>query len=387
MKKLHLDFVSTLTSRFCEKSPLIQVLLGPRQVGKTTGTLQFLKVYAGKSHYALADDILSSGRTWLLEQWQKAKSLDHAPLLVIDEIQKIQNWQEIIKKLWDEQSIHSQNKIKVLLLASSSLSLQSGLTESLAGRYEKINVYHWNFKDSKRLHEKMDLDLYLRYGGYPKSYEFIDEPKRWYEYVKSSIINMAIDRDILGHANVKKPALFRQTFELLSSYPSQEISFTKILGQLQDKGNTDLVKYYIQLYESAFLFKALPKYSNQAYKKRSSSPKIIPLAPCFYSIVESLSEEKKSWVFESTVGAALLRVTDDLYYWREKNFEVDFVVKLQGKVYAIEVKSGRKKSQRGLEVFCNKFPKAIALFITTENYEQFLDDPEEFLSLSIPCSF
>jgi len=376
MKSPLRSFIFTLQKRFSEPTPLIQILIGPRQVGKTTGTLQFLEIHSHPYHYVSADALLSTDTAWILDQWQQTLQKGNKALLIIDEIQKVAEWSETIKKLWDAQQRNTA-KIDVLLLGSSSLALSQGASESLAGRFELIPVYHWGYHESNDLHP-MTLDTYLQYGGYPKSYDYLNDTERWATYVKGSVIDRVIDKDILSFATVKKPALFRQTFEILCNYPSQEISFRKLLGQLQDKGNTDLVKYYISLFEGAFLFKSLQKYSRQAFRIKSSSPKIVPLCPCFYQIF-SHSEDKHSFVFESTVGATLLQLSSQVYYWREGNAEVDFVLVWRKKLFAIEVKSGKKRPATGLGLFCKAFPEALPIIISRENYLDFVQSPSDFL--------
>ena len=316
MKSPQRNFVFTLNKRFSEPSPLIQILIGPRQVGKTTGVLQFLETHPHPHHYVSADEVLSPNPSWILEQWQQALQKGAKSLLVIDEIQKIDPWADTIKQLWDAQQ-RKPLPLDVLLLGSSSLALSQGASESLAGRFELIPVYHWGYHESNALHP-MSMDTYLQYGGYPKSYDYLNDTERWTSYVKTAVIDRVIDKDILRFATVKKPALFRQSFEILCNYPSQEISFRKLLGQLQDQGNTDLIKYYMSLFEGAFLFKSLKKYSRQAFRIKSSSPKIVPMCPCFYQIF-SHTEDKARFVFESTVGAALIQLSAQVYYWREGN--------------------------------------------------------------------
>jgi hypothetical protein len=255
MESLQRNFVFTLKKRFSDPSPLIQILIGPRQIGKTTGVRQFLETYPHPHHYISADEIVSPNPSWILEQWQHALQKVEKALLVIDEIQKIDQWADMMKHLWDAQQ-RKVLTIDVLLLGSSSLARSQGASESLAGRFELIPVYHWDYPESNALHP-MTLDTYLQYGGYPKSDDYLNDTERWTRYVKTAVIDRVIDKDILRFAVVKRPALFRQSFEILCNYPSQEISFRKRLGQLQDQGNTDLIKYYIALFEGAFLFKSL----------------------------------------------------------------------------------------------------------------------------------
>ena len=371
-------FVAQLAHRLDGMQPLIQVLTGPRQVGKTTGVRQLMAQCSYPQHYANADDVLVSDRSWLLEQWQQALLLGEGALLVVDEIQKVVNWPETIKALWDAQP----GRLRVLLLGSSALQIQSGVTESLAGRFELLRVHHWTFAE---LHAAFGYDLprYLAFGGYPGAVVLEYDPDRWYAYMKDAIVEAVIGKDILQSRKVANPALFRQAFEILCAYPAQEISYTKLLGQLQDKGNTDLVKYYIELYGGAFLLHALQKYSPKTWLARSSSPKMLPACPALYSMVAGVgvmrSTEQRGRAFELVVGAELMQLPGQVFYWRERNDEVDFVYQYRERLYAIEVKSGRKKSARGLDAFCAQEPKALRVIVTPENFAQFSAEPRDFL--------
>ncbi|MEW6292605.1 MAG: ATP-binding protein [Pseudomonadota bacterium] len=379
IKTFERPFVARLQARLSESAPLIQVLVGPRQVGKTTGMRQLLARWQGALHYANADDLLTADRSWLLAQWQAAARLGEGALLVIDEIQKAPNWSETIKSLWDA----APHRLRVVLLGSSSLQLHHGLSESLAGRFELTRIYHWTFAELREAFG-YDLDRYLQFGGYPGAVVFEADYDRWYAYLKDAIVEAVIGKDILQNRKVANPALFRQAFEILCRYPAQEISYTKLLGQLQDKGNTDLIKYYLELYGGAFLVYSLAKYSAKAWLTRTSSPKILPACPALHTMTAGpgalADPEQRGRVFELAVGAELLQLPGELFYWREKNAEVDFVYRHQGKLYAIEVKSGRKKSAKGLEAFMKHFPDAKPVIVTPENFATLSIAPAEFLA-------
>jgi predicted AAA+ superfamily ATPase len=229
-----------------------------------------------------------------------------------------------------------------------------------------------------------DLTRYLTYGGYPGAVQFENDPDRWYAYMKESIVEAVIGKDILQNRKVANPALFRQAFEILCHYPAQEISYTKLLGQLQERGNTDLVKYYIELYGGAFLIYSLQKYSEKAWLARSSSPKMLPACPALHTMaggaISPADPERRGRLFELAVGAELLQLPGELFYWRESQAEVDFIYKYQGRLYAIEVKSGRKKSSKGLGVFREKFPHAFCIIVTPENFTEFSQEPALFLA-------
>lgn len=375
-------FVKVLEERLKESSPLIQVLLGPRQVGKTTGLGLVEKQFEKDFHYANADEALSFSPQWIDEQWQQAKLKSGTPILVIDEVQKILHWSEHIKALWDLERRNKSN-FRLVLSGSSSLSLATGLEESLAGRFEVIPVYHWNYIECKKFFD-LTLDQYLYFGGYPVAIKLRKNFHRWQSYMKQSIIETVIGKDILRLASVRKPALFRQAFEVISSYPAQEISLNKILGQLQEGGNVDLVKHYLTLFEGAFLFRSVQKFTSSGVSKKASSPKIIPLCPALYSYQlgpQDLSNpDLRGHIFEACVGAELVKLPGQLFYWREDgNLEVDFIYKNGMKLYAIEVKSGRKRSSKSMTEFVKRNPKAKTVFISPESFEQFAKDPEEYL--------
>lgn len=372
-------FVAALARRLETQPTLMQVLVGPRQVGKTTGVKQVIEQADYPAHYANADGLLASDHTWLREQWQQALLLGEGSLLVIDEIQKVPNWPETLKALWDARP----GFLRVVLLGSSALQLQAGVTESLAGRFELLRVHHWTFAE---LQEAFDYDLprYLAYGGYPGAVPFENEPDRWYAYMKDSIVEAVIGKDILLQRRVGNPALFRQAFQILCHYPAQEISYTKLLGQLQDRGNTELVKTYIELYSGAFLMHALQKYSPKAWLSRSSSPKMLPACPALYSMAAGVNvtsnSEQRGRAFELAVGVELAQQPGELTYWRERQDEVDFVYQTRSALYAIEVKSGRRKTGRGIEAFRKQVPQALPVIVTPDSFAAFSADPRGFLA-------
>lgn len=382
MKKvIYLNYINKLKERIDQDNGLIQVLIGPRQVGKTTSILKLIDdYYADQAHYVSADKVFNSDENWLKQQWLIAQQENK--ILFVDEIQKCENWSEVIKKIFDEAK-KNKNKIRCILLGSSSLEIQKGLTESLTGRFQLTQAYHWNYSESHQLN-KMNFETYLKFGGYPKSYEFSD-PKEWADYVRNSIVNTVIEKDILQYQKVKSPALFRQAFEILIGYPAQEVSFTKLLGQLQDRGNVDLIKNYIRLYEGAFLIRILEKFSSKIIKVKTSSPKIIPLAPCFYylTVLDKYELDEKGRVFELAVGAQLVRTNEALFYWREGHHEVDYILKRGRIIWAIEVKSGRRRSLKGLAAFKEKYPQAHLIVIDFDNYSDFEKDPMAFLEKMI----
>jgi len=368
--------------RFNEPRRFIQVLAGPRQTGKTTIARQAMQELSLPVHYATADEPALKDRIWIEQQWEAVRILynkESSPgkaLLIIDEIQKITGWSETVKRLWDEDTIEDR-VIHVLLLGSSPLLVGKGLTESLTGRFEIIPVIHWTYPE---MHEAFgfSLDDYIFHGGYPGAAALINDYERWSQYILNALVETSISRDILLMTRVDKPVLLRRLFELGCSYSGQTLSYQKMLGQLQDAGNTTTLAHYLDLLGSAGLLEGIPKYAGQKVRQRASSPKLIALNTALISVHLHYSRNEARaqpdvWgrLVESAVGAHLanaVRGTDiKLYYWSGRNFEVDFILARGNKLCAIEVKSGgRKTSLPGIEAFTKEFGSVKKILIGSQ---------------------
>lgn len=294
-------------------------------------------------------------------------------MLALDEVQKIPDWPEVVKRLWDEDTAAGVN-LKVLVLGSAPLLLQRGLGESLAGRFEVLHLPHWSFAEM-RVAFDFKLEDYLFFGGYPGAAPLIDDFQRWRRYVLDSLVETTISRDVLLLTRVDKPALLRRLFEVACRYSDQILSYTKMLGQLQDAGNTVTLAHYLDLLAGAGMVGGLQKYAGDAARSRASSPKLqvfnaaLMTAQAAVPPEDALAEhELRGRLVESAVGAHLVNAAAahecEVFYWRERNREVDFVVRAGGRVGAIEVKSGRARgAQAGLSAFVDAFPGARTLVV------------------------
>ncbi len=358
-------FTSVLEHRLRENLNFIQVILGPRQVGKTTGLKQISGRWTGPVQIISADEAAPPSADWIELNWKIARSKGAGTLLVIDEVQKIPGWSQAVKKLFDED--RATRRLKVVLLGSASLTLQKGLADSLAGRYEVLHAGHWNLMECREAFN-WDLNSFLKFGGYPAAAELSADVPRWKNFINHSIIEPVLMKDLLSVVPVNKPALFRQTFLLSLAYPAMEVSLQKILGQLQETGNVSTIKHYLELFEGAYLIKTLQKYSGSDIRMRGSSPKIIPLNTGLVNAQRNpldvdLNPDWFGRIFECAVGAELCRQYNAVFYWRDGNDEVDFVVKSEGLVFAIEVKSGRIRRTGGLAKFIQRYPGSIPVVL------------------------
>lgn len=381
--------------RLQEERRFIQIIIGPRQTGKTTAIQIVLNEFAIPHLYLTCDDPGIHDRIWLEQVWEQArqKTMHNKEfLLVLDEIQKVPNWSETVKRLWDEDTIHNRN-IKIVLLGSSTLLIQKGLTESLKGRFELLRNTHWTFEEMENAFD-WDLDTYIQYGGYPGAASLVSEPERWRQYVTDSLIEPTISKDIFQMQTINKPALLRNLFSLGCLYSGQIISYQKLLGQLQDAGNTTTLAHYLRLLEKAGLLKGLEKYSTAPIRKKSSSPKLLALNTALISAQSAMRDDVKNndpaqWgrLVESAAGAHLCNSLEstpvEVTYWREGNYEVDFILSSYDKKVCIEIKSTAKRSLLpGITSFVNKFGNARKLLVGADGMdlkEFFSTHPSELL--------
>ena len=393
--------VTTLLHRLDENPHHLIIITGPRQTGKTTLVQQALDRIERPHRYLAVDEtapatlppfptfaedldfpanrsfVRRTGEKdtrWLVRQWERARidagRSERGFVLVLDEIQKIPNWSESVKGLWDADRRHGR-RLHVVLLCSAPLLMQQRLTESLAGRFETIRLRHWSFAEMAAAFD-FDLRSYVYFGGYPGAARYIREQHRWRNYILSSIVEPNIERDILAMQRIHKPALLKRLFDLGAEYSGQILSYTKMLGQLQDAGNTTTLARYLDLLSMAGLVTGLPKYAGGAHRRRASSPKLNVLntalmsAQSDYTFQEAIAD-RSFWgrLVESAVGAHLFNtgsLNQRLHYWRHINHDVDFVLKSGRRLVAIEVKSGvHRRNVSGLRQFgeCFKVEKSI----------------------------
>lgn len=366
------SMLGKLHTRMAEPRRTIQVLCGPRQSGKTTIAQQLMELVDIPCHYASADEPTLRNRTWIGQQWEQARTgiaptegAGNKAILILDEIQKVPGWSETVKRLWDEDSLNG-TELYVIILGSSSILVHRGMTESLAGRFETIHVPHWSY-DEMRTAFNWSLEQYIFFGGYPGTADMISDHERWCNYIKESLVEVAIARDVLLMSRITKPALLRQLFELGCRYSGQILTYQKMLGQLHDAGNTTTLAHYLELIEKAGLLAGLPKYSGSVVRRRASSPKLQVLNQALLTtqldmVFEEALKNKDTWgrLVESAAGAhlynGLMGTRSKVYYWRERDLEVDFILSRGESIAAIEVASGaRKTSLPGMVTFAERF--------------------------------
>lgn len=380
--------LAVLTARLQEPCRFLQILAGPRQVGKTTLARQAMAVFPGQAHYATADLPAAPDALWVEQQWRMARMLAarQPALLVLDEVQKVPRWSETIKRLWDEDRFANFN-LYVVLLGSSQFLMQQGLGESLAGRFELIRAPHWSFAEMREAFD-WTLEQFIFFGGYPGAAALVDDEFRWKSYVLDAIIEPTLSRDVLQLTRIEKPALLRRLFVLGCAYSGQILSYQKMIGQLQDVGNTTTLAHYLSLLGGAWLLAGLDKFAGDQARSRAASPKLLALNTALISAQLSQDflaarRDGELWgrLVESAVGAHLFNTRPsgvEIQYWREHNHEVDFVIRHGGTVMAVEVKSGRNKGVlAGLNAFASSFSGAASLVVGTGGIpvESFLSAP------------
>lgn len=368
--------LAVLTARLQQPARFLQILAGPRQVGKTTLARQALSGFPGPVHYATADLPAPPETLWIEQQWRIARQLavQQPALLVLDEVQKTPRWSETVKRLWDEDRFNNR-ALQVVLLGSSQFLMQQGLGESLTGRFELIRVPHWSFAEMREAFG-WGVETFVYFGGYPGAAALAEDEFRWKSYVLDAIIEPTLSRDVLQLTRIDKPALLRRLFVLGCAYSGQILSYQKMIGQLQDVGNTTTLAHYLNLLGGAWLLAGLGKFAGDQARSRAASPKLLALNTALISAqlsqnFQAAQNDGELWgrLVESAVGAHLYNTRlpgMEIQYWRERNHEVDFVIRYGAKVLAVEIKSGRNKGAlAGLQTFRSSFAEATALVVGT----------------------
>ena len=393
-KTFNRSHADELVNRLRETHRSIQIIRGARQVGKTSMVTRVVESSGMPCHFASADAPILQSTEWIEQQWETARLLESGSgpsgaLLVLDEVQTVPRWEKTVKHLWDEDS-RKRRKLKVVVLGSASLLRGRGLTESLAGRFELLHMSHWSFPEMQEAFG-WTFDQYIFYGAYPGAAPLIKQPSRWKSYVHDSVIETTISREILMLYRVDKPALLRRVLELGCEYSGQVFSYTKMLGRLQHRGNTVTLAHYLDLLSKAGMLTCLQKYSGGAKRQKNSIPKLQVLNTALVTASSEMNlrkakSDRQFWgrLVESAVGAHLVNAAAggscEVFYWRDRNREVDFVVQAGNMLTAIEVRSGRTRdSLPGMEAFAKAFPSARKLLAGGNGIpvEEFLSKPVE----------
>lgn len=386
------DYAAVLAARLGEPRRFLNVVAGPRQVGKTTLVQQVLEALDRPSVFVSADEPALRDAAWLAAQWERARIAakdagKSGAVLALDEAQKIPGWSEAVKRLWDEDT-RARLPLRVVLLGAAPLLMQRGLAESLAGRFEILHLPHWSFAEMRTAFG-CSLEQFLYFGGYPGAAPLMNDPPRWRRYLLDALIETTISRDVLLLTRVDKPALLRRLFELGCRYSGQVLSYTKMLGQLHDAGNSTTLAHYLELLTGAGMLTGLSKFAGAAVRSRGSSPKLQVFNTALLTAQSGLTPaearaDREFWgrLTESAVGAHLANAAAsgacELFYWREGNQEVDFVLRAGRTVVAIEVKSGRAPvALPGLSAFSAAFKPKRGLLVGGDGIplDEFLSRP------------
>lgn len=380
--------LNILKSRMAEPRRRMQIVMGPRQVGKSTLVGQFTEGISVPFDFFAADGVNRFDSSWIPNKWQQVRMRmdihsEQEHILIIDEVQKIRGWSEQVKKEWDEDS-RSHRNLKVILLGSSRILLQKGLEESLEGRFETIKMGYWDWQE---MHEAFgfSMDEYVYFGGFPGLAPDIQDEDRWRNLMEDSIISPILTRDILEIEEIRNPALLRQVFELACIESAKELSLTKMQGTM-NSGTVPTIKNYLDILNKSMIVQPLQNYSPSRVKEKQSVPKMQVFNNAFRNRFGTFSFDEArvdpaEWgrLVESAVGAHLANraMTDDyeLFYWRnERRQECDYVLRKGQALVAIEVKSGSVDKTVGFEKFKEQFADNVTAAFIVGPHALPLDD-------------
>ena len=371
-----------LRERLREPAPgRIQLLTGPRQVGKTTLLLQLLEEYGSAALYLAADAPEATLPGWWEAQWQTATRIakEQTAVIMLDEIQYLPQWSRLLKVEIDR--VYRFNlPIQVVVTGSASLALGSGGRETMAGRFERLEIPQWSPRDLAEgfnLSPEQAVETYVRFGSFPRAVRLIDDHIRWQAYLRDSIIDPAIGRDLLQLESVRKPALLRQVFAICAGHPSEVVSLNKIAGLLNEAGAMATIAHYLHLLEDAYLVTTAMKYSAAPLRQRATPPKLIPLSNAFATSGLPAAPPTREthpalwgrWVENACLAYAWAH-QQEVHYWREEPLEVDGVLQGDWGQWALEIKTGPYSMHdlKGLLEFCRRYPDFRPLVVGDEEH-------------------
>jgi predicted AAA+ superfamily ATPase len=330
----------------------IQLLSGPRQVGKTTLLLELAEELGAAALYAPADApeaVLPGFWERLWDQAEEVAGKAGRAVVLLDEAHLVPDWAGRLKGVWDRLR-RKKLPIQIVATGSSALRLASGSRESLAGRFERITLTHWSAASLAqvfKLSPEVAALTIVEEGSYPGAFELRSDRARWSAYLRDAIVGPAIGRDILALAAVRRPALLRQVFGACASSPAQIVSLQKIQGQLQDAGALETIAHYLALLEEAYLVAPIQKYAARAARRRNAPPKLVTLSNALSAAVDPRGAPSQkaepdrfgAWV-ENACLAHAWNAGQQVSYWREEPLEVDGILEGSWGSWAIEVKTG-----------------------------------------------
>jgi hypothetical protein len=387
MAEIHNAFAycrQVLLDRLKDAAPgRIQLLTGPRQVGKTTLLLEIAERFSDKAVYAAGDDPDAALPGFWERSWAdaEARAKHGTAVLLLDEVHHLSDWAGRLKGQWDR-ARRRRIPIHVVATGSSALRVATGSRESLAGRFERLTLSHWpaaSLADTFHLSPRDAALNLVRFGSYPGAVEFQKDFARWRSYVRDAIIEPAIGRDVLALGAVRRPALLRQVFAIAAASPAQIVSLQKMQGQLQDSGALETVAHYLALLQDAYLIASLEKHSAPAHRRRASPPKLVVLNNGLLSATHpngapdrAREPERFGFWVENACLAFAINQGQQVTYWREEPLEVDAVFNGSWGKWAVEVKTGRFDVQalRGLLEFCRRNPLFKPLVISAPGDEE-----------------
>lgn len=360
-----------LRKRLGEAAPgRVQILAGPRQVGKTTLLLELAQEWGNRAVYAAADAPEAVLPGWWELQWQQAedRAQGATAVLLLDEIQYLPNWSRMLKAKID-QVYREQRAIHAVATGSSALLVGAGSKETMAGRFERLELRHWPAAEIAQAFDLPLLDVTLKtvvMGTFPGAVAFWNDTTRWRAYIRESIIEPAVGRDILALEVIRKPGLLRQVFAVAAGHPAEVISLQKLRGMLADGRALETIAHYLRVLEQAFLVAPLSKYGARVVRRRAAPPKLVVLNQAIvgalhtgdFPTADADPARWGRWV-ENACLAHAWNCGQDVSYWREEPLEVDGVIEGTWGKWAVEVKTGRYsvRDLAGLLEFCRRYPE------------------------------
>ncbi len=344
-------------------------LTGLRRTGKTTIMFKIVSDYINKYGnknvlYFSFDDFREEKLIDIINLYARVlnKDINRGDYLILfDEVQKVKNWEEQLKRIYD-----NYPNIKFIISGSESLFIRKKTRESLAGRMFEFHVKTLSFKEYLSFKNKKfdnfalykeeilrEFNQFLLSSGFP---EIINENEEVIaKYIKDNVIDKIIYKDMAQILSIKEPAIIEQIFRIVLSDPGAIMNMENLSKEIGLSRQT--ISLYLNYLEKSFLIKKLYTYSRNPRKTQTRMKK-------YYPVLFLPELIKKAEMFGRLFENFVVLELDAEFFWRDtyKN-EVDIVKIEENKVLPIEVKSG-KIEYDSLKLFMKKFKVNKGIILT-----------------------
>lgn len=353
------------------------ILIGPRQVGKTTLLKNIAAESVSPALFINCDEPDMRALLFNKTSTELKALIGNHKLVIIDEAQRVKNIGLSLKLIIDQ-----VKSVQLVVSGSSALELANEINEPLTGRKWEFTMYPLSAEEliqhTSVIEEKRLLSTRLVYGMYP---DVVNNPGSEKEILKN-LTDSYLYKDLFSFKDVRKPEVIEKILQALSLQIGSEVSYNEIADLV--KSDPQTVSRYIDLLEKTMVVYRLPSFSRNLRNELKKSRKIYfydnGVRNAIIANFQSIELRKDTGaLWENFILTERLKFTSysnlwsNKFFWRTKQQqEIDYIEERDGKLYTFEFKWGAVKKEKAPLTFTNAYPDSEHRVITPENYQSFI---------------